>query len=200
MTVKPGARINGIRTLEHLRERCRMDSETGCWLWSLSMSHNRPAVVLKLDGRHRSLNGRRAAVFLRDGVMPGGDTYVWRHVGCPNAECCNPEHARVGTLVEMRKETASVSMRNTIASTARGIAQRDARLAKLTIEQVRQMRARASEPRKQLAAEFGVSVGNVWLILAHRTWRESAAGVLAGSSVFSQTSGRVVNSGRVVAE
>ncbi len=90
--------IYGVQSLDDMRDRCVIDSETGCWSWSMYKIPARggfvpavwvPAGVLGAGGI-KTTAIRAAWLFsgrkVRDGHI------VWRC--CGNKLCINPEHCR----------------------------------------------------------------------------------------------------------
>lgn len=102
----------GVRTLEDLRDRCRIDDITGCWIWSLCCAMPRgcptPLTHLRagLVGNDRDANipAARAAWLLAGNKLKPGQL-VWRHA-CKAGLCINPEHCRAGTRREMHAAIA----------------------------------------------------------------------------------------------
>jgi len=99
----------GVRSLEQLRQRCRVDEITGCWIWAGAMSvpSNRDCkpttrVWLPDDSRpgRGSLTtaGRAAWILAGKPIKPGQVVY---RVSCHDHECINPGHARAGSRSEM---------------------------------------------------------------------------------------------------
>lgn len=147
-------------------------SPSGCWEWR---GYRRPSGhgqigrgtrVQGLDGTHRVAwevsNGRP--------VPPG--MFVCHR--CDNPPCCNPDHLFLGTAADNANDMAQKGRGNG----ARGTRNHN---AKLTDEQVEQIRRRYEPPRKglrygnaaTLAAEFGICKQYV-LDLAAGRWRRSA--------------------------
>lgn len=81
---------------------------------------------------------------------PVPDGLVLDHL-CRVHECVNPDHLEPVTISE---------------NVRRG------RLAKLTADNVRAIRAQAHRPRKELAAEYGVSRHCITDIMLRRRWRD----------------------------
>jgi hypothetical protein len=88
------------------------------------------------------------------------DKPVLRHK-CRNRNCVRPEHLEVGTHAE---NTADRIRDETV------IRGRESNLAKLTDEQVLQIRERATENQRELAREFGVAQSAISRIIGRKTW------------------------------
>lgn len=92
--------MNGIRTLEDLRDRCRVDESTGCWIWSGAMSKNASGKtpVTWYPPLARTVTVIRAVWHLR-GVEMSPREVGW--VSCFQEGCCSPDHGRYGTRVQL---------------------------------------------------------------------------------------------------
>lgn len=138
-TAKPQSRIGvdggGIRGLDDVMDRCRIDEDTGCWNWALSISTSRRGSVLPVAwwpeaGAVRSVL-RIAWKYGRGQEI--GSRIVWRK--CANDLCCNPDHLMAGS----RKVWAEWCVRNGIRKSAQSThSRRQNRIArgdtKLTME------------------------------------------------------------------
>lgn len=178
MSEADGRYLGGIRTIEDLRLRCRVDDITGCWHWVQGISQGAPKVHYVINGKKGSGRGRKAALLLSGIPIPKGHVVFPKRI-CPSDDCVNPEHSRAGTRNNhgkyLRATGKSISMTKTVAArkSARG------KRAKLTIEDARAIRE-STESQAKVAKRFGVSQAVVWSIKAGRAWREHAA----GASVF----------------
>lgn len=72
-------------------------------------------------------------------------------------------------LSNLRYATRAENEADKIAHGTRTIGSRSS-LAKLTEDQVREIRRRASEPREEIAREFGCSKSNIGDIIRRRSW------------------------------
>lgn len=164
-----GTYQGGIRTLEDLRIRCRMEGD--CWIWGMGLSHGRPSVCIQIDGKKQATNGKRAALKLA-GIYERPKAYATAADCCPNPQLCvNPKHVaqrypkRVRQKQCQRKDLRAAWARN-------GMKRRDF-VAKLTPEQVLEIyAARGAKKAPEVAAEYGVNKSNVYLIWARKTWRD----------------------------
>lgn len=182
MSTKPGAYLGGIRNLHHLRERCCIDEDTGCWRWSLSCSSDgTPSVTMHIGGRRVNQRGRRAALILA-GRMRGRLLAV---PACDTHDCVNPDHAKAIAKSEFHRRIG-LSTRGSVAAVKSG--QRAIpRLAKITMEQAREIRV-SGEKSAVLAERYGICKSTVSAIKCGRIWKD----VLANASVFSWASARPV--------
>lgn len=174
--------LRAIRDLEGLRQRCRINPDTGCWHWSLSMSGRLPMVHLihPTSGRGVQLRGPRASQVLALGRdLPPGHR-AWRHARCTADDCVNPGHCTSGDQAAYGAHVrASGLMRGLPRMRAANLHTARRRLAKLTLEQAREIRnAEGSEP--EIAARYGVSRSRIGAIRRGEAWRD----VLSGASAF----------------
>lgn len=86
---------------------------------------------------------------------------------CDNRACANARHLRWGTLQENMDDKVARGRQSRLAG-------EEHPSAKLKWSDVREIRARAHEPRALLAAEFGVSDTLVHLIIHNERWIEAA--------------------------
>lgn len=101
-TVKPGGRPGadngGIRALSDIKDRCRVESESGCWTWAGATASGKRGTVLPVAWfapDRRVVSVPRLAWAL-SGKEP--TPMNWRT--CCNDLCCNPKHLAGGTRAE----------------------------------------------------------------------------------------------------
>ncbi len=86
---------------------------------------------------------------------------------CDNPACCNPYHLFAGTKLDNNRDClAKGRMPN--RDVPKGEKQH---LAKLTKDDVLEIRSRPWENQYDLAKEFGVSQHTIWAVLRNRTWK-----------------------------
>ena len=177
-----GADLGGIRTLERLRERCRIDEETGCWHWGLAISQGSPTVCLihPETGVRLKMRGRRAALVLHLGkeLPKGHSTYA--AACCTSFDCVNPAHCRHGSRVQVGAAHAKSGLlkgdhRRTLVNRANMEARR-----RLSAQQVQTIRA-GGKSDVAFAKEFGVSAYAVWAAKKGHTHKHIP---LVATSVF----------------
>jgi hypothetical protein len=132
---------------------------TDCWPWVGTKNHHgygRP-----YDPRTgRLIRAHRVIWELTFGPIPDGRVVL--HT-CDNPPCCNPAHLRLGTQLD------NIADRNRKRRTARG---ERASHARLTADQVRAIRWRHTFgiTMRALAAEYGVSSHQIYLIVHRKSW------------------------------
>ena len=166
---KKGAYQGGIRTLEDLRIRCRMEGD--CWIWGMGLSHGRPSVCITVDGKKKAVNGKRAALRLA-GTYERGGCYATAADCCPNPQLCvNPAHVKQTHPTHIRRKQNKRP--ELVAAWRRNGMQRRHYVSKLTPEQVLAIyAAKGTKKAPEVAAEFGCNKSNVYLIWARKTWRD----------------------------
>lgn len=120
-----------------------------CWLWKGGRNKGGYA-AFNFDGRMHS--GHRVAHELWNAEILDG--LVVRHK-CKNKHCVNPAHLETGT----HKDNSCDMIRDGTLPKA-----------KLTIEQVRDIRSRTNQDVREIATQFGVCPSTIWSILSHKTW------------------------------
>lgn len=133
----------------------------GCILWAGTLtadSYGR----LGSTSQRRNVAAHRFAFELAYGPIP--DRMGVRHL-CDQPACVNPLHLAIGTQMDNMKDKVA---RN------RQYKGEDCHLAKLTADQVREIRRRyaAGEATQvKLASEFDTCVPNISAIIARRSWK-----------------------------
>lgn len=112
---KDGAiRNTGVRSIESIRERCRIDDVTGCWDWAWGLSGKAaypiPMVHVGVGiigcMSITTMPAYRAAWRLAGNEIPSGRV-VYR--SCCNPLCCNPEHLKCGKRADMYAHYAATN-------------------------------------------------------------------------------------------
>lgn len=182
----------GMYCLEDIRQRCRIDDVSGCWLWGMAVSPpvqgrasmtpraSFPAGVLA-ETRVTTPVPRVAWLMSGRKLQPG--QVVWRT--CGNDLCCNPSHLAAGTKAEEGKWLAEAgvlkgSPRRAAACSANCVSQA------VTADAVRAIEARigSGELQHVLMAEYGISRSTVHKI-AHGRHLHQRTRLVRGASVFS---------------
>lgn len=161
-----GQPLEGVLRLQHLppEERFWAQVQKGpdCWEWIGARNHNGYG-VLRWQGRYQPAH--RVSLMIAGFEVRPGDL-ACHH--CDNPPCVRPDHLYVGDAYSNQRDSVARGRH-------RGPDKRGERnnWAKLTAEQVAEMRRLRSEGAylKDLAARYRVSIGNVSMICAGKTWR-----------------------------
>jgi len=155
MSVGAGQYLGGIRTLQCIERRCRVDAETGCWHW-LGSTVAEGTPTARIDGKCQSV--RRWALS-RTRKLQTGRVFVVPK--CGHQTCVAPDHAaslRGGAYMRWLNEigatnTPAQKQRVKDASRARKV------IVKLTPAKAVELaqRIHAGEDRATVAASYGVS-------------------------------------------
>lgn len=150
-------------TVDRLPLLSTLDPLTGCWNWKgRSRSHSGHAGTL-LDSVH--MNAHRAAFIVTNG--PIADDQIVCH-RCDNPICVNPEHLFIGTQADNMRD---------MSQKGRSLAGMKSPNAKLNDDHIREIRrsyAAHESTLTALAARFGVSKSNVFVIVTGGSWKHVA--------------------------
>jgi hypothetical protein len=91
---------------------------------------------------------------------------------CDNPRCVNPDHLFLGTSADNMADMDAKG-RRVNQSAIPGTRNSNHWKARLTIEQIVEIRARSSEPRKQLAKEFGTSPRYISSIICRNNMKKT---------------------------
>ena len=121
--------------------------DTLCWTWQRNIG---PLGYGTLHERHtgKRLLAHRVYFERHRGPIPTGHQL---HHLCNNRSCVNPEHLKPATLSEHRHIHGDT--------------------AKLTPQEVREIRELRGLSQGEIARRYGVSQSNIWYLLNGRTWR-----------------------------
>ena len=157
--------------LEQIKGRCRIDSETGCWLWSGAMSTDAGGGRVPIVWHEGRTSSALRVVYALSGKTVRGGEIVWRK--CRHDHCLNPAHLLSGTRQQWgawRKANGFSAMRpddwaaNMIAK-RKGKAIEDAETAAMIRE--------SPETGAALARKLGVSKQAVSRVRLRKTWAET---------------------------
>jgi len=126
-----------------------------CWLWT---AYCDKAGYGRIAVDKRWMLAHRVSWLIADRTIPEG--LLIRHK-CRSKNCVNPEHLETGTSAQ----NATDMIRD--GTSTRGIKNPQ---AKLTEEQVREIRARSTENQRLLGEEFGVSRVAITDIISGKRW------------------------------
>lgn len=126
------------------------------------------------EGGHEDTH--RLAWRLANGPIPEG--MVIRHFVCDNPPCCNPEHLRIGTLLDniadmigkrRQSQGASHGSRTHPDAVPRGERHHAAKLTVEIVRRIRELHA-GGATHGAIAPMFGVSTGTVSKIVLRQRW------------------------------
>lgn len=174
MPLTKGQCIGGIRNVDDVRKRCRVDPE-GCWRWRLSCTEN--------GTPHASINGRccsvRRWVLEQLGRLPGGRIFVV--ATCGNLDCVSPTCAEAkrgpGFMRFMRAQGRSQTPAHRLA--IREASRASPLVSKLNAHKAVDIarRIRAGEDRGIVAAAFGISRAHANRVALGNHWAEFVRGL-----------------------
>jgi hypothetical protein len=151
------------RDRERFARKVQMTAEDGCWTWA-GARNARGYGIFKIAGR--SVLAHRVALALH----LGRDVVGCVLHSCDNAPCCNPAHLREGS----RLDNARDAVERGRLRPARGERNAAARLSAADVRAIRERHASGRASYARLAAEYGVTPGNIGHIVTRRAWKELA--------------------------
>lgn len=138
----------------------KVQKTEGCWVWTAGVrkgrGNNGGYGVMKADRQNRGAHV--VSWFLHHGEWP---TLCVLHT-CDNRRCVNPAHLFLGTRAENNADMATKSR-------APHSEERATKLTTIAVLGIRALRQEGWKHR-ELAEEFGISMGHVDAILARRKW------------------------------
>ena len=146
--------------MEEARERffSKVNKTETCWLWTGCCRGGYGA--FKCNGK--MISAHRFSWLLAGNTIPDG-LFICHapHSICGHKNCVNPYHLRV--------DSVSANNHDMIAD---GTSSRGTKnpMNKLNEQQVREIRRRCNENKKELAEEFGVSIRLIYTIIARKCW------------------------------
>ena len=152
------------QTLESLKART---VEIGdCWEWQGPYTYNGKNPIVRHN--NKAVTARRLALQL-SGEKMREKTQVLPT--CDNHRCINPEHLRQYSSSDCMKIQGAKGLMSDQVRSAKIAATKRAQMAKLTMEQVREIRQRTTTI-VQAAKKYGVHPSKISLILCHQIWKE----------------------------
>jgi hypothetical protein len=177
---RKGAHMGGIRTVSDVKDRCIIDSETGCWLWAgaTASAKGRIIPVAWFASEGRVVTVPRMAYAMKNKAKPG--PMVWRI--CRNDRCCNPTHMQSGTRKEWGAWLAGEGfLKNDPQRSAINTRIRRSRKDNALSEELAAWARESEQSGVEAAHALGVSPTTVSRVRMGRVWREA----VAVSSIFS---------------
>lgn len=139
-------------------QRVEMVPFSTCWYWIGGMYADGYG---KARHQGKECKAHRYSYMLHKGPIPNGMHVCHK---CDEPSCVNPDHLFIGTRNENMRDMAE-----------KGRSAHGARhgMAKLSIEQVREIRAKRDngQSMRAIAAEYGVSGGRISEIVHRKSWR-----------------------------
>jgi hypothetical protein len=141
--------------MERFMSRVDKNGANGCWQWLGKVNNWGYG---KFFPFYKEVRAHRWAYEQMVGPIPEGAVIMH---SCDNPACVNPAHLSAGTLSDNSQDCLKKNRKKT---------------AKLTVEQVREIRARLKgQPNKwkiyeAIAPDYGVQAGCIYLIHVGRTW------------------------------
>lgn len=172
-------RQDGIRTIQGLKDRCKVDQGTGCWHWAGARRSGSNVPCMWIPGYGVSGLSRAFSILI-DGAPREKGGSLWK-ARCGTEHCCNPQHQVQVTLSKahsMSRPKLDAAHRAKITASAR------ASRSKYTPE----LKARILQdpkPAKTLAAEIGIGHTLICKVRAGKAWTDATR----GASVFAWAGG-----------
>lgn len=153
-----------VQPLDHKARLMRKVAKgpDGCWNFTGYLLSNGYGRIKGFD--YKPILAHRFSYELHFGKIPKGLCVCHK---CDNRQCVNSAHLLLGTQAENMRD---MSNKGRAVGPTEVVMTRNMRhwKAKLTTEQIREIRSRSSEPRKQLATEFGTSARYISSIICGR--------------------------------
>lgn len=166
MSLRPGADLGGIRTLDDLRARCYVNDETGCWEWRGCVRKGQ--AVIWLPETRSAVSASRALSLLLGISLRPKQLLV---PTCGDATCCNPDHRKVGSRSDLFRAVSPTRDPRWRAAIAHGKRRCDGKFSP-------ELRARiisSTETCKAISAWSGVHYTQVSRIRRGEAWRDFAS-------------------------
>lgn len=164
-------RKDGIRTVADIKDRCRVDEFTGCWLWAGAKKGTAPRPWIPGVG---ATSMTMALQLVIHGTKPTPKRMLVPT--CHNVQCCNPAHRKWGTRSEL---FAGIRPTLSPGHRARTTAGKRAASNVCTAKIAAEIRA-SDEPVPALSARLGIHPTHVYRIRRGESWATS----MPASSVF----------------
>lgn len=134
---------------------------TRCWIWTGCKDENGYGTI-RYKGKN--LRAHRVSMEIHSGQVPP-DYYTCHH--CDNPSCVNPDHLFPGTPADNAQDRDRKNRRVDIS----GEQSPRAKLSEKQVITIRERYVFENITRKQLAKEFGVSVGCISGIVSGEKWK-----------------------------
>lgn len=161
-------------TIANIEKRI-VKQENGCWFYTGRL-HSDGYGECSWAGKTKQVH----RLIYEQKIGPIADGLVVRHTCSKNyaiesmdyRRCCNPAHLILGTPAENSADMIAEGRQKVSSGTFKPGDQKGEKnsTAKLTVTDVANIRNRAAEGTRALAAEFGVSQQSIRNVLKNRTW------------------------------
>ena len=149
-----------ISDVQKERFWARVNKTDTCWLWTGCCCNKGYGLVnIPKNKKNYAHRCHRVSYILSGNIIPDG--LLLRH-SCRSKNCVNPAHLTPGTA----QDNSNDKIRD--GTELKGEQKPH---AKLTEEQVREIRARSTENRRLLAKEFGVFHTTIGHIIQRKKWK-----------------------------
>ena len=184
----------GVYCLEDVRQRCRIDPVTDCWIWSMAVSDggrpyssttprvSLPKGVLSIE--HRTVSVSRVAWLMSGRKLAPGHV-VWRTCGCEL--CVNPAHLMAGTKAEEGAWVRESGRRRGSAMRTAVNTRNAAETQAIRPETVRSIEAQLAAGRlqREVSVDFGIHKATISKIARGLHVHQRGGGrQVRGASVF----------------
>ena len=179
--------MRGVRKVADIRERCAIDSETGCWIWKGAYSagdRSETPVVWSAEAK-RVISVTRLFAFLDSGnqaYIERGSSKLKAWRTCLNPKCV--KHVGYGTVEEWGKWTARNGQRKGKANVISANTRTRRAASCINLDDARSIR-QSTETGTALAKTYGLSETQISRIRRNICWRDT----MPAASVFSWLGG-----------
>lgn len=165
-------------TVQALIEAIRKHIEEigDCWEWTGATQSNAPTPTMRWNGKVKAV--RRFIVEARGKPLHN----KLATCKCRNELCVNPDHVMLVSRKQLQDLVAKERQYQTNPVRMKKLSEKARRRAKLTPEQVEQIRE-AEGTQRLIAAQFGITQATVSCIKRGKTWRDYSnpfAGLFGG--------------------
>lgn len=145
---------------DYFADRVTLEPDSGCLLWKQSLTKGYGRGCHPITG---PIPAHRLSWILINGKIEKDVCVLHK---CDTRNCVNPKHLFIGTRMDNNRD------RN--AKNRQAFGEKHGS-AKLNENQIREVRRRAAngEPQRNIAADYGITVGTVSNIKMRHTWRHA---------------------------
>lgn len=150
---------------ERLWEKVAVGDPNSCWLWRGTRNSHGYGQIR--DDSRRWLRAHRVAWTLTRGPIPAG-LHVCHHCDVPL--CCNPDHLFLGTHQDNMSDCVQKG-RHSSPPLCPGTSHGAAKLTEANIVEIRRVYAGGGVTQRELANLYGVTQGNIHLVVSGKHWK-----------------------------